>query len=330
MKSSELNNCIHVDLINPGQFFACCGLLELAHRMPDLRNVDGCFDSQNRCFTLTEADGTSIAINDVLVCLLNCEITGLTTQESLEREELEKEKRLRQRLAKKAPNQLTDEERQQLVTLEAEHAPLKNLSPSNEQRRKALGEKSRAGAIILGSPFFLTLDWWQTADGDSVAPKTWAGLQELHKVARAAQDKLAEVEFPNTCLDFSCAMNLPNEYQKKASDHTKTVEPFYFDARRFAHALDAGFSLDVQKAETVAHPVVELLALIGLQRFRPGLGPDKWRFRYSTWVSPLSSQVAAAVACGAIRGSQIYEFSLNFRDDQKRYKAFSFATPIGD
>jgi hypothetical protein len=33
MNQSEPSICIHVDPINPGQFFACCGLLELADRL---------------------------------------------------------------------------------------------------------------------------------------------------------------------------------------------------------------------------------------------------------------------------------------------------------
>ena len=49
----------------------------------------------------------------------------------------------------------------------------------------------------------------------------------------------------------------------------KKIEPFYFDPRRFASALDTGFSVDTQGMETPAHPAVELLALIGLQRFHP-------------------------------------------------------------
>ncbi|HMQ15898.1 MAG TPA: type I-U CRISPR-associated protein Cas8c [Phycisphaerae bacterium] len=33
---------IHVDVTNPGEFFACCGLLELAHRL--CPGAEGCFD----------------------------------------------------------------------------------------------------------------------------------------------------------------------------------------------------------------------------------------------------------------------------------------------
>ncbi len=33
MRNSEPNITVNVDLTNPGQFFACCGLLELAERL---------------------------------------------------------------------------------------------------------------------------------------------------------------------------------------------------------------------------------------------------------------------------------------------------------
>ena len=110
----------------------------------------------------------------------------------------------------------------------------------------------------------------------------------------------------------------------------KLVEPFYFDARRFAHALDVGFSLDAQGAETNAYPAVELLSLIGLQRFRPTSSEQKWVFEYCTWSQPIPATVAVGVVCGvvSIPVNNRYRFALGFRDDQKRYKAFKFATQI--
>ena len=131
-------------------------------------------------------------------------------------------------------------------------------------------------------------------------------------------------------FDHRCVLRMPHEYRKNKREQGKSVEPFYFDARRFAHALDTGFSLDAQDADTVAHPAVELLCLVGLQRFRPAATDKKWTFEYSVWSLPLPTSVAAALASGAVPAGQRYRFTLLFRDDQKRYKAFGFATPIGD
>jgi CRISPR-associated protein Csb3 len=238
--------------------------------------------------------------------VIQCQISGLTASEQQERAALEAEK-----------NRLKKENKQ--------------LSEEKEKRRKELGTMARAGAISLGDPFSLELNWWQTSDDDVNTPKTWAGLQEIHKVARAAQDAFAKISDLRELFNHCAVLRMPEEYSKNANDQKKAVEPFYFDARRFAHPLDIGFSLDVQGAETVTHPAVELLALIGLQRFRPGGSDRKWEFEYTVWSKPLSAPVAAAVASGAvpIHPQQRYRFRLLFRDDQRRYKAFSQAIQTG-
>lgn len=321
---------VNVDVTNPGQFFACCGLLELAHRMPGWQGVEGRFDREKSRFLINAVSDTEVIVDAVVAGLRDCDIAGLDDNERQERGVLENEKRLRKKLAKKSLDEFTEEERKQREKFEAEHLPLEELPPLKEKRRKELGEKARAGAIVVGPPFSLKLDWWQTSNEDDATPKTWAGLQELHKIARAAQDTLLEVAELQELFNYGCVMRAPQEYRKNDSDDKKPVEPFYFDARRFAHPLDAGFSLDVQEAETIAHPAVELLSLIGLQRFRPAATSNRWVFEYSTWSAPLSVPVAAAAVCGAVSAGNRYQFRLQFRDDQKRYKAFDFATPKGD
>jgi CRISPR-associated protein Csx14 len=63
---------VNVDVTNPGQFFACCGLLELAHRQPEAE-VTGYFTpprfqrSQLRISAKSE-----FSIGDLLKQLLNC------------------------------------------------------------------------------------------------------------------------------------------------------------------------------------------------------------------------------------------------------------------
>jgi CRISPR-associated protein Csb3 len=292
-----------VDVTNPGQFFACCGLLELAYRL--WPGAEGSFAAGRSVFAI-HCEDKSATLETLLRELCACQVLGLSDEERRERDALEAESRRLKNLGQRLPQQ-------------------------QEARRTELGELARKGAIRLGPPFALVLNWWQT-DDDPATPKTWAGRQELHKVARAAQDALSHISEPLTLFDHGCILRMPDEYRKGASAENRSVEPFYFDARRFAHALDAGFSLDVQDAETIAHPAVELLALVGLQRFRPAPASEKWTFDYWTWPRPLAPCVAASVTSGVvpIPGCQGYHFHLLFRDDQKRYKAFSFATPQGE
>lgn len=302
MTYPEPSFSVNADVANPGQFFACCGLLELSHRL--WPGAEGWFDASKSIFAVT-AKNSSATLDRLIDELSKCDISGLSEDERQEREALEAESRQLKRQNKRLPD-------------------------DKEARRKDLGTSAREGVIRLGTPFTLLLNWWQTGEHDTAAPKTWAGRQELHKVAQSTQEALLAVTKPRELFDHGCVLRTPHGYGKGDSDQKKPVEPFYFDARRFAHALDTGFSLDVQDAETLAHPAVELLALIGLQRFRPAITTDKWIFQYSVWLIPLPVPAASAVVCCAVTAGYRYRSRLLFRDDQKRYKAFDFATLVGD
>jgi len=303
MRTPEPNFSVDVDVANPGQFFACCGLLELAHRL--WPGAEGWFCANDSVFAIVAAANMPAPLNHLISGLSKSSISALSEAQRQEMKELEDERR-------------------------SVRAQGQQLPPEKETRLQKLGTEARKGRILLGQPFDLILSWWQTSDDDPASPKTWAGRQELHKIARAAQDALPTSGDLRELFDHACVLRKPKEYASGNRQHDDAVEPFYFDARRFAHPLDAGFSLDEQDAETVARPAVELLSLIGLQRFRPA-SPAKLFFDYWTWRQPLSAPVAAGVACGAvpISARQRYRFRLRFRDDQKRYKAFGYATQIG-
>src|SRR5438552_1772322 len=51
MSHSEGNIYVNVDVTNPGQFFACCGLLELADRL--WPGVEGRFENGDRTFVIS-------------------------------------------------------------------------------------------------------------------------------------------------------------------------------------------------------------------------------------------------------------------------------------
>lgn len=59
--------CINVDLFNPGQFFACCGLFELADRLWPEAGVLGVFKSTHFEIWVDSADGSLDRVIDVFV-----------------------------------------------------------------------------------------------------------------------------------------------------------------------------------------------------------------------------------------------------------------------
>jgi hypothetical protein len=59
-----------VDVTNPGHFFACCGLLELAHRLWRRGGVEGWFADAR--FSLARRDGQSISIDEMVNAAVTC------------------------------------------------------------------------------------------------------------------------------------------------------------------------------------------------------------------------------------------------------------------
>ena len=113
------------------------------------------------------------------------------------------------------------------------------------------------------------------------------------------------------------------------NDPKKAVVPFYFDARRAAGAtnLDLGFSPDVQGIDVQSFPVVELLCLIALQRFRPAARAYR-TFVYQTWSDPHPPHTAAAIACGALDLPNVHAFTFRLLYRTKYLKGFLPSTPI--
>lgn len=247
-----MKQAVQVDLFNPGQFFACCGLLELGHRR--WADCTGWFE--NNAFYLEKPD-VDDPVSEVIRLLQNAEL----------------------------------------------------VADSN-------AEDSKTSPLLLGNPFGLRLDWWQSEEGIEHL-KTWAGQQSVGRIACAMKAAIPEPKpgmGPLDVLQQSLVVRSEGE----------TVEPFYFDATRHADRLDTGFSLDRQDAEVAAHPASEVLCLIGLQRFRPDQ-VDEWTFAYAPWMIPLSAIVASAWVSGTLGKTLRLHFPVLFRDERKRYKAFGFA-----
>lgn len=317
---------IPVDVTNPGQFFACCGLLELATRL--WSGVEGSF-CQDRSFALADVP-MGASIDSLLERLRSTGLTGaLTPVLAAERDELEREK----------------------SELKKVNKP---LVKEKENRRKTLGDLLRSGAITIDGDFHLRLDWWQEDDSDEVL-KTWAGKMEIRRIALAALHECTNAFKQDRPFEYSCVLRPADEDDDEGAngdeDAEGKVEPFYFDSTRGANAtpLDIGFSpnkLSVLRAaaptktgkekwkqvkmESLAFPVVEFFALVGLQRFRPMPTDQPRVFIYRAWTIPLPPSTAAAAACGLLPGvgGERFRFENGFRTDQRKHKGFLPATRI--
>ncbi len=90
MSNPEPSIRVTVDPMNPGQFFACCGLLELADRL--WKEAEGWFENAAFCLrptsTVEDATGTGLFCH-----LAKCQLTNTMTSEQ--------EKRLKELSAEK-------------------------------------------------------------------------------------------------------------------------------------------------------------------------------------------------------------------------------------
>lgn len=136
---------VSVDVTNPGQFFACCGLLELADRL--VGGVEGWF--QGGEFHVSCGCG----VDQVLAAIALAELRS----------------------------SLSPDELQRLGTLlSKEKATLTQLEHTEKSR---LQEKWRLERLWLSAPFSLWLDWWRDTRGERTSLKTWAAKQLVAAMA---------------------------------------------------------------------------------------------------------------------------------------------------
>ncbi|HZL16788.1 MAG TPA: hypothetical protein VFG23_03465 [Polyangia bacterium] len=250
---------VRVDAKNPGQFFACCGLFELAHRVTG--GAEARFDATH------------------FIVDAQCTLTELLDRWTA--------------------------------------SPIEQLELDDDS----------ASPMRIGGPFNLRMDWWKDTDSGGRELKVWAGTMQSGRIMRAMVAALRNARFHDEgLLDVGCIVYDPDE-------PTKKVEPFYFDARRApnSHSRDVGFSPNDLDLTTTAFPAVEALALVGLQRCRPGLVADRRRvFEYRAWSTPLPVALAAPAVAGCINfiDSPRYRFEVWFRTGQKKHKAFRPAVLI--
>ncbi len=200
--------------INPGQFFACCGLLELADRL--WPGAEGWFEKSQFC---VQGAGT---LADLLNMLVSCEPVEVLTLEN--------------------------------------GLPVKPLiSPF----LKFILQHDRR--IDVG------LDAWMTIRVETAQRLWWpSGIL------------VGATNFPSDLCDLRCVLaeqleTLPvAQLDDLFNQRLLLSGRFGFDPGAARNALDVGFSPNEQGIEVASSAAVEMLAAVGLQRFRPLLTPRRY------------------------------------------------------
>jgi len=250
---------IPVDPTNPGQFFACCGLLELADRL--WSGAEGWF-SGTFCLQPVEAGMRAAASPARLLDeLARCRVTNMMT---------DAQSRRLDEFAK-----MTSKQRAATHDLQAE--------------KKTLDSLRRESPIRLHAPFNLLIDWFVDDRTGGTRYKTWAGQQSVITITEGMHRPLSYENWaetpPDEWLSRSIpAGDLPFNFDSRLSGQ--------------GSAIDAGFSFDPLGFKMRSRPLLELSAFIGLQRFRPTPVPNDNLYRFDLWPVPLLPSAAAAAACG--------------------------------
>lgn len=264
--TNKPNIQIPVDLTNPGQFFACCGLLELADRL--WPGAEGWFEGES--FLLATAG----SLRAMLTHLILDPPAALS--------------HICERLPVKpiiAPLALTfDGDASESFVLDC--------------WVKVVTKSGRLQAVAAPP--------WNMWSGNQKSLPIWLQLRDELRLILVGDGK-AKVR--------ACA---EDELRRLFQLTRPLTGRFGFDSTAAWNALDVGFSPNDQGVAVESSPAVELLAAIGLQRFRPMNVEGSLAFQ--VWHDPLPTSVAAAYMSGVIpHAGERYRFSVV---DRGQYSAF--------
>lgn len=234
---------IPVDLFNPGQVFACLGLLETADIL--LGNAQGGFDwsDESNVRFMFRTQGKDSPVQIAIEFLLKAKVTAISPS--------------RTELA-------TDGWGIPTSQIEIETDPFSFPRPSSPATLPAC--LSYQGKAII-------IDHW----GDEASKtgrdnvKFWAGAGGYPGAALAKD----AIELIKRC-EGDLASDPFNVSARQSSS-------FRFDWRRDYVPLDIGFSLNTHSGDrfcTVGYPIVEILAAIGLTHARPKRSQRKSKLEY--------------------------------------------------
>lgn len=160
---------IAVDPTNPGQFFACCGLLELSDRL--WPGAEGWFSQEGREFNIA-SEGK---LQELLKKLSEARLESSLGDDGLRR----------------------------LASLLSQAK--ETLTPQDEAEKVRLRTMWQAERVTLTEPFRISLDWWWDESSGVKAMKTWAAKQFVLEIARPMLAAVGQLdwsdEVPSQCLN---------------------------------------------------------------------------------------------------------------------------------
>lgn len=236
--------------LNPGHFFACCGLLEISSLLDTASTAH--FSNHGRQFHLT----TAATLPAALRLSENSDLDGKPYDKTLEELHL----------------------------------------------------------FIAANPVLLTINWWlQDNQTGKTSFKTWGG-QQTPRAMLTELLSLAPIDIP--------AANLLR--------HTcYSTTRFGIDCDTAWNSFDVGYSPnDSDRKETVTFPWVEVLAVVGLQGFRPSKDPKDRHYHYAAWELPLPIVAARGAAVAPWPGLAASRFAFKMAGRGQSYRTFSTAKEI--
>lgn len=290
MSNQEPTIRIDVDATNPGQFFACCGLLELADRL--WLGAEGAFSSSGGEFTITpisEPNGRDA--RELLCAIATCPITSTMSEEEIT-------------CLKKLLNQKKS-----------------TLTQGDLVEKQRLSELWNQERIRFDDPINMWIDWWRDDWAGGSRFKTWAGKQFVIDLVRGMQKPLCSNSWK------TIASNL---WLKESTNDGSLPLYFDADIGGQSSSLDVGFSLDSLDMRSHTRPLIELATFVGLQRFRASASLPSHTYVYTAWTDRLPPMLACLACCGILAQSNARKFEFRLLYRTKYLKSFLPSICKGD
>jgi CRISPR-associated protein Csx14 len=297
---------IPVDLVNPGQVFACLGFLEAADVL--FGEAEGGFDwndSAKPQFSIRTPDSSN-PVEEVLGFLAKADLGRWTPKGYLEKGDGNEASQLEGDWQALCPETFPSEFGDRMAL------PIRLSAPDRP-------------SIVLGH-------WADSSSRDNF--KLYAGNRSAADIVRAMLFGVREKPRKGQRQGDLRNRGIKQLWEEKRSELVE--QPFHvltpmggsfnFDPRGAWTAIDTGYSPNDQDHDIAASPVVEFLGAWGLEHARPRFDPTETRLaHYAVWGVALPPMLARCALTGGIPSiaSQYFRFRLNLSG---KNKVIMFAT----